>query len=163
MTATSATSTDYSFPIEKLQDLGEGKGRHLSALFDQYRLAVEMADKLSERRSSANTFFLSINTALLTAVGIFWELRADAPEAAILFPAAAAVAQCVVWKNLLERYRVLGSAKWHQITVLELDLLAKPFTDEYTKEVRQLGKAEQHIPMLFAFIYIIGVVAVIIF
>jgi len=37
-------------------------------LFDQYRLAVEMADRLSARRMQANTFFLAVNTGLLTVL-----------------------------------------------------------------------------------------------
>jgi len=35
-------------------------------LFDQYKLAVEMADRVSARRTQANTFFLAVNTGLLT-------------------------------------------------------------------------------------------------
>lgn len=35
-------------------------------LFDQYRLAGEKADRVSARRMQANTFFLAINTGLLT-------------------------------------------------------------------------------------------------
>jgi hypothetical protein len=34
-----------------------------------YKLAVEMADRVSARRSTANAFFLTINTALLTFIG----------------------------------------------------------------------------------------------
>ncbi|MFM7513701.1 MAG: hypothetical protein ACKO3F_10140 [Cyanobium sp.] len=37
-------------------------------LFDQYRLAMEMADRLSARRMQANTFFLAVNTGLLTVL-----------------------------------------------------------------------------------------------
>ena len=37
-------------------------------LFDQYRLAVEMAYRLSARRMQANTFFLAVNTGLLTVL-----------------------------------------------------------------------------------------------
>lgn len=38
-------------------------------LLEQYKLYVGMADKISERRQSANSYFLSLNTALLGFVG----------------------------------------------------------------------------------------------
>jgi hypothetical protein len=44
-------------------EYGEAYRQHL---FDQYKLAVEMADRVSARRMQANTFFLAVNTGLLT-------------------------------------------------------------------------------------------------
>lgn len=38
-------------------------------LFEQYKLYVEMADKISARRQTANTFFLTINTAAVALLG----------------------------------------------------------------------------------------------
>ena len=40
------------------------------AMFEQYKLYVEMADRISQRRMNANTFFISVNT-LLCAVTSF--------------------------------------------------------------------------------------------
>ena len=44
---------------------GEKYDEHL---LQQYLLYVQMADKISERRSLANTFFLTANTAILSAI-----------------------------------------------------------------------------------------------
>ncbi|MGW1594955.1 RipA family octameric membrane protein [Streptomyces sp. NPDC002343] len=38
-------------------------------LLDLYKLAVEMADRVSARRGTANAFFLSVQTALVTVLG----------------------------------------------------------------------------------------------
>jgi len=38
----------------------------LKLAFEQYKLYVEMADKISERRGHANTFFTTVNTLLFT-------------------------------------------------------------------------------------------------
>jgi hypothetical protein len=38
---------------------------------EQYKLYVEMADRIGARRQAANTFFLTINTALLAFLGLF--------------------------------------------------------------------------------------------
>src|SRR5215216_4109139 len=52
--------------------LGKYGGEFHNHLLEQYKLYVEMADKISERRQSANTFFFTICTALITALGIAW-------------------------------------------------------------------------------------------
>ena len=38
--------------------------------FEIYKIAVEMADRISARRGLANTFFLTINTTVLGVLGI---------------------------------------------------------------------------------------------
>ena len=48
-------------------EYGEKYQEHL---LEQYKLYVQMADKISERRQSANTFFLTINTVLIAFLGI---------------------------------------------------------------------------------------------
>ena len=40
-----------------------------SHLLDQYKLYVEMADRISSRRATANSYFLSVNSAILAFVG----------------------------------------------------------------------------------------------
>lgn len=42
-----------------------------SQLFDQYKLYVEMTDRISQRRTTANTFFVTANAALLTVASWF--------------------------------------------------------------------------------------------
>ncbi|GHF04730.1 hypothetical protein GCM10014715_71180 [Streptomyces spiralis] len=42
-------------------------------MFEQCELCVEMADRVSARRSLANTFFLSLNSAVAAVVVAVWE------------------------------------------------------------------------------------------
>lgn len=51
---------------------GIGSPEAASALLEQYKLYVEMADRVSARRGSANTFFLTLNTTAVTAIGVLW-------------------------------------------------------------------------------------------
>ncbi|MBM5818188.1 MAG: hypothetical protein FJ083_16945, partial [Cyanobacteria bacterium K_Offshore_surface_m2_239] len=53
-------------PILLRASQGEYGDCYRQHLFDQYKLAVEMADRVSARRMQANTFFLAVNTGLLT-------------------------------------------------------------------------------------------------
>src|SRR5437867_12699050 len=71
--------------------------------FELYKLAVEMADRISARRGIANSFFLTANTAvvaLLASQHLRWYL------------AAAGIALSVSWWALLKSYRDLSSAKF---------------------------------------------------
>lgn len=50
----------------------EQYGEHFKEHYlDIYKMYVGLADKISERRQSANSFFLSINTAIVGLVGYF--------------------------------------------------------------------------------------------
>ena len=129
-------------------------------LFDSYALAVEMADRISARRSSANKFFLSLQTSLLTAVGL-----ADTTLEHVAWYSAvsAAIAGCtisVLWWLQLRSYQQLNQAKFDVIIRLEELLPAKLFTDEWKSLQRhadsrwrsyiELGVTERVIPWLLA-------------
>lgn len=51
-------------------DLGE---EATEILFEQYKLYVEMADRISQRRMNINTFFISVNILLLIIVSFVKE------------------------------------------------------------------------------------------
>jgi hypothetical protein len=53
------------------------------ALLDQYKLYVEMADRISARRGLTNTFFLTLNSAIFALFGVLWkDYRPDGEAAA---------------------------------------------------------------------------------
>ena len=43
-------------------------------LFDQYKIIIDSVEKTSDRRNSANNFYLSLNTVLMTILGISTQL-----------------------------------------------------------------------------------------
>lgn len=104
-----------------------------------YKTAVEMADRVSARRAGANTFFLTVNTALTAVVGIVSSARKAPPHGSLpSFDAFGLVATAIaggvlslVWWALLRYYRRLNGAKWRVITQLETNLPGQPFTDEW--------------------------------
>jgi hypothetical protein len=89
-------------------------------LFDQYRLVVEMADRLSARRMQANTFFLAVNTGLLTVLA---NLVKDGLISGIAgaLPLIAMLVLCYGWWRIVGSYRQLSSGK-HAV-ILELETL----------------------------------------
>lgn len=136
---------------------------------EAYKLAVEMADKMSARRAVANAFFLSMNTALVAAVG----LRADGrgPALPSIAVCVAGVVVSICWWFLLQNYRRLSEAKFVVINRIEDEYLpVKVFTDEWAvlggeapparraarvkAGLKQLGGVERIVPVVFALLYI---------
>lgn len=110
------------------------------ALLELYKTAVEMADRTTARRAGANSFFLTLNTVLVTVVGIVSAMRKSPPHGnlpsfdafGVFVTAFAGVVLALVWWLLLRYYRRLNGAKFDVINKLEERLPAKPFTDEWT-------------------------------
>lgn len=134
-----------------------------------YKLAVEMADRMSARRAVANAFFLSMNTALVAAVG----LRADGRGSALpsIAVSVAGVVVSICWWFLLQNYRRLSEAKFVVINRIEDEYLpVKVFKDEWAAlggedppagraarvraGLKQLGGVERIVPVVFALLYI---------
>jgi hypothetical protein len=100
-----------------------------------------MADRVSARRAGANSFFLTLNTALAALVGIVSAARKPPPHGnlpsfdafGLCVTAAAGIVLAVVWWALLRYYRRLSRAKWDVINRMETRLPASPFTDEWAE------------------------------
>ncbi len=147
---------------------GGDRKAYQDAVLEQYKLYVEMADRISERRGLANTFFLTLNTAIVTAVAVFWK---DHPSALIwwlVFPLIVVLGQCFAWFYLVRSYRHLNAAKYQVIGALEERLPASPY---WRAEWLALGEGkdprkywplthiENWIPILFGTVYVVGFVA----
>jgi hypothetical protein len=122
-----------------------------------YKLAVEMADRVSARRASANAFFLTVNTALLAFVS-------SGLDDMLWLVALAGIALSGTWWVLLKSYRELNAAKFDVITEMEKILEAQVFAQEWKriKEKRQegwrgryaeFGAVERFVPLIFAALY----------
>ena len=134
-------------------------------LFEPYALAVEMADRASARRGSANKFFLSVQTSLLAAVGLADTTLEHVTWYSALAAALTGCAISTVWWLQLRNYQQLNRAKFTVINDLEKHLPAKLFTDEWRnlKEPAspwrlayiELGATERLIPWLLAALHIL--------
>lgn len=108
---------------------GESAGDEKSKaqLLDQYKLYVEMADRVSGRRLTANTYFLSVNTGLLglvayvakESINFLWVLG------------LAGIVLCWLWSQILRSYRDLNTAKFAVIHAIEKRLPISPYAAEW--------------------------------
>lgn len=139
-----------------------------AAVMDQWKLYVEMADRISNRRGLTNTFFLTLNTAIFTVIGVVGQTRPDVSSWLLALPLAIVLGECAAWWWLVRSYRQLNTAKFRVVGALEERLPASPYwRAEWTalgegKDWRKylpLTHLEQWIPVLFALVYVIGFVA----
>jgi hypothetical protein len=137
------------------------------ALFELY---LATAEKVSDRRSQANSWMLSVNSAI---VGLYGYLQADkmavgtAQKAVWLWaiPAAGAIV-CLAWAALLTSYRKLNRAKFAVLTEIEADLPVALFAHEreaYRRDRRRsLSNIERLIPGCFALLYAVILIAAVV-
>lgn len=138
-----------------------GKPEDEAAYLDLYKLAVEMADRISARRTQANAFFLTLQSALVALLG-----NASFDDRAI---SAAGIILGVAWWLLLRSYRELNQAKFGVITQMEKHLPAEIFGEEWKtlkkdrvpgwrKRYAELGTIEKVIPSVCILGYVIVLV-----
>jgi hypothetical protein len=137
--------------------------------FEIYKIAVEMADRISGRRGLANSFFLTINTTVLGLLGT---------QVASWYLAVAGIVLCVSWWALLKSYRDLNWAKFEIILAMEKNLPARMYADEWAllrkdrvrfglspaalrpwlEQYRELGIIERTVPWVFVLVYLAEIV-----
>lgn len=147
----------------------DGSGeKYATVVLEQYKIYVEMADRISARRAVANTFFITLNSVAVTLIGILWKDRPSASTGWLILPLTILLGLCAAWFWLVRSYRQLNTGKYAVIGALERRLPASPY---WAAEWTALGKGgdrsvywplthlEQWIPALFGAAYVIGVLA----
>jgi hypothetical protein len=137
-------------------------------LLEQYKLYVEMADKISERRQAANTFFIGMCSALLGALGVTWPTDAVIARTPwFVLVSVVGILLCLVWYRLIRSYRDLNSAKFKVVGRMESFLPVRPYRAEW--ELVGEGKAsglylpfthiETRIPFAFVALFVAVAIA----
>lgn len=140
-----------------------------SHILEQYKMYVEMADRISSRRNLANVFFLTLNTSVLSAIGLsFNKLDTMVAYYWLTLPFVCLIILCIVWWWIIRSYRNLNSAKFKVIGQLESKLPASPY---WNAEWNELGKGkdlrkylpltvlENSVPIVFILLYITILIA----
>jgi hypothetical protein len=117
-------------------------------ILEQYKIYVEMADRISARRNLSNGFFLTLNTLSLTAIGFLFEkVSIINPKWIIFFPLAGVILICIIWWWLLKSYRDLNSAKYKVIGQLEKKLPSSPYWSAEWKELGEGSDIKKYLPL----------------
>lgn len=141
------------------------KSEYQAHILEQYKIYVEMADRISSRRATANAFFLTLNTLLVTLMSLCFD-RLSLFSAIII--CITAVMFCFAWKRLILSYQQLNTAKYIVIGEMETKLPASPYWSAEWKTLgegrnpklyKPLTDVEKWVPIIFILIYIVIAVA----
>ena len=127
-------------------------------LLEQYKLYVEMADRVSSRRIHTNMFYISLVSGLITVISVSREVGLSS---SVIIPTVSVlgIIVCILWGVHISSYRKLNTAKFEIIHKIEENLPFPCYLEEWEllKENRYvlLSKIEQWITIIFAVIFFI--------
>lgn len=128
-------------------------------LMDQYKLYVEMADRISHRRTIANSYFLSLNSAILGFIGYLMTKEGTDYHSLL---SVAGVMLTALWHSIILSYRTLNSVKWRVVQQIEIQLPIQPYHTEWEIMQREknlkyqpISRVEAAVPWVFLFLYLI--------
>jgi len=129
-------------------------------LLEQYKKVVDLTELMAARRDRRHHLFLSINTALfalLTGVKSSWLPLFEGTTGWIL--PGLGVLLCILWYLNIRSMRSINEARFVVINLLEKELPASPFKDEWellekSADYIGLSKLEQWVPVLMAVAFV---------
>jgi hypothetical protein len=145
----------------KTQDINELEygAQYKQHILEQYKLYVEMADRISQRRITSNTFFVTLTSLILTTYGVI-KSSLFVPSICILF---AGVLLSFSWYNIVNSYKQINSVKWHLVHEIEKSLPICPYTYEWIKagegkvkkKYNPTSHIEKKLPLIFGLIFLV--------
>jgi hypothetical protein len=131
-------------------------------ILEQYKIYLEMIDRVSARRQLTNSFFLTITTAMITMLGIVWP-KAVGPVGTTwyIIIGLAGLMICYCWYRLVKSYRDLNTSKFLILHAIEERLPLRPYSAEWKlvgagkNEVMYLPftHIETAVPWVFFFLF----------
>lgn len=141
------------------KDYGNNYQEHL---FEQYKLYVESVEKTSDRRQHANNYFITINTALISLIGLSFQIKIFENLAWIKSVLAlVGIFICVIFWYLIRAYKQLNTGKFEVIHEIEQHLPLALYKHEWkvlgegkdNKKYYPFSHIELIIPWVFGIIY----------
>jgi len=132
-------------------------------LLEQYKAYLESAENISSRRQTANSFFVTINTALIALIS-YIHLGNTNTTSYYWLVALAGIAISFMWYRLIRSYRDLNSAKFQVLHQIEKRLPISPFDAEWEAGGRGKDSSlylpfthiEVGIPWVFLFLHLVA-------
>ena len=133
-----------------------------SHLMEQYRIYIDSAEKISDRRQKNNDFFLTVNTALLALLGISSKTN-NISVPMIIIVSLAGIVICYSWYRLIVSYKNINTGKFKVVHKIEKQLPVSLYDVEW----KELGEGknkklylpfthiELKIPWIFVILYLI--------
>ena len=127
-----------------------------SHLLEQYKIYVEMADRVSQRREQSNRFYIALLSGLAAILALVADSGPFVGAQAFIFLVAGSVGalMCGVWLVNIRSYRQLNTGKFQVIHEMEQRLPFPSYEREWqilrppagSKNYLQLTRVEQIVP-----------------
>lgn len=135
-------------------------GSYNRDILELYKFYVEMADRISARRQSANSFYLSVNSALIGGIAL---LDSEIVGGKILV-SIAGVALSRLWTRNILSYKSINEKKFAIINSIEEKLPVQLYSMEWklleegksSKTHRPFYSVERWVPEIFFVLFIIS-------
>ncbi len=129
-------------------------------VLELYKIYLEMTDRISSRRQTANSFFLTINTAIVGVVS--YVHLGSKSNSFYWFVGIAGVLLCFTWYRLIRSYKDMNSGKFKIIHEIEKLLPLAIYDAEWealgrgkdAKIYLQFTKVELRVPIIFLCIHL---------
>jgi hypothetical protein len=133
--ASHPTFGEILFPLGPPKDSTD-----VTQALDLYKVMVQSSEGLVGRRQGVNTFFLTMNGALLTGAGLVIQNAAASAVGAlgIAVLSLAGVILCAAWRSLITSFGQLNRGKFQVINAIERHLKAAIYAAEW----EALGRGE---------------------
>ena len=137
--------------------------KYIEHLLEQYKIYINSAEKISDRRQKANEFFLGLNTALVALLGFFTTKTLQNEITGMLILASlAGITMCYLWYRMILSYKGLNSGKFKVIHAIEARLPLALYDTEWEALGRGEDKKiywpfthiEEKVPWIFIVIYL---------
>ncbi len=140
---------------------------------DLYKIMVQSSEGLVSRRQGVNTFFLTMNGALLTASGIIVQSSGSSGlrSLGVVVLAVAGAVLCAAWRSLIISFGQLNRGKFQVINTIESYLKAAIYAAEWEalgrgedpKVYRSFTSREIWVPNSLLAVYIVTGIAALVF
>lgn len=132
-----------------------------NTLFEEYKLFVELMDRLAQRRDNMNKFYITIISAIFAL---------NITESSLIndhtLPSILGIALCVVWFIHIRSFRLLNRGKFKVINEMEQQLPYACFDKEW-QFIRDnekngnyllLSKIEQAVPVFMGLLFLATII-----
>ncbi len=146
-----ATNKTKSYENLQVIEKDSFRGNYEATVIEQWKTCVETANGITEKRNTANSIFITVNTALFAVITFSLEYRS-------ILLSAVGIFICVLWLRLLNNYRILNEVKYDIINEMEELLPLSPFKTEWARlqkggKYTGLTKLEKALPIVFIVLY----------
>ena len=132
---------------------------------EQYKAILDTTEALQARRQTLHTFFMSINSLLIAAIGLLANESRDSEAIAVgvIVLGIGGGLLSESWRRQLIAYGNVSSSKWKVINEFEQALPSSPFCAEWQvlrqkPKYRSFTENERFVPVVFELLYALAVV-----